>query len=43
MIKKLSVALIGASSWNEWRDNIRNRYDNPTEINLDELFNNWQD
>ncbi|MBQ0907545.1 hypothetical protein KBJ98_02390 [Flavobacterium sp. F-328] len=24
-------------------DNIKNRYDNPTEIYLDELFNNWQD
>lgn len=42
-INQLQNALIGASSWNEWRDNIKNRYDNPTETYLDELFNNWQD
>ncbi|MFV8356176.1 hypothetical protein ACNQGB_08370 [Flavobacterium sp. XS1P32] len=42
-ISQLQVALVGASSWNEWRDNIKNRYNNPTEIYLDELFNNWQD
>jgi hypothetical protein len=40
---QLQNSLVGASSWNEWRDNIKNRYDNPTEIYLDELFNNWQD
>ncbi|OOV28884.1 hypothetical protein BXU11_02795 [Flavobacterium sp. LM5] len=42
-INQLQGALIGASSWNEWRDNIKNRNNNPTEIYLDELFNNWQD
>jgi hypothetical protein len=42
-IKQLQDALVGASYWDEWRNNIKNRYDNPTEIYLDELFNNWQD
>lgn len=42
-IRQLQFAMVGASSWHEWRDNIKNRYDNPTEIYLDELFNNWQD
>ncbi len=42
-IKQLESALVGAKSWNQWRDNIKNRYSNPTEIYLDELFNNWKD
>ena len=42
-ISQLQFAMVGASSWHEWRDNIKNRNDNPTEIYLDELFNNWQD
>ncbi|OUD36948.1 hypothetical protein [Flavobacterium sp. FPG59] len=40
-IMQLQNSLVGASSWNEWRDNIKNRYNNPSEIYLDELFNNW--
>ncbi|WP_073016551.1 hypothetical protein [Flavobacterium micromati] len=40
-ILQLQGALIGSRSWWEWRDNIKNRYNNPTEGNLDELFNNW--
>jgi hypothetical protein len=43
MKKQLQDALIGARLWNGWKDNIKNKYDNPTEIYLDELFNNWQD
>lgn len=43
IINQLQNSLIGASSWNEWRDNIKDRYDNPTEFYLNELFNNWQD
>lgn len=42
-IKQLEDTLVGAKSWTQWRDNIRNRYNNPTEIYLDGLFNNWQD
>ncbi len=42
-IKQLERALIGAKSWNQWRDNIKNRYNNATEKYLDELFNNWKD
>ena len=42
-IKQLEQALIGARLWTGWRDNIKNKYNNPTEIYLDELFNNYQD
>jgi hypothetical protein len=41
-INQLEQALIGARSWWQWRDNIKNKYNNPTEIYLDELFNNWE-
>lgn len=40
-ILQLQNALISSRSWWQWRDNIKKRYDNPTEGNLDELFNNW--
>jgi len=40
-IKQLEDALRGARSWWQWRDNIKNRYNNSTEQHLDELFNNW--
>ena len=40
-IKQLENALVGAKSWWQWRDNIKSKYSNPTEIYLDELFNNW--
>ncbi len=40
-ILQLQNALISSRSWWQWRDNIKKRYDNPTEVNLDELFNNW--
>lgn len=40
-IKQLEDALRGAKSWWQWRDNIKNRYNNSTEQHLDELFNNW--
>lgn len=42
-IKQLQDALVKANYWTQWRDNIKNKYDNPTELYLDELFNNWQD
>lgn len=41
-ISELEQALIGAKTWRQWRDNIKNKYNNPTEIYLDELFNNWE-
>ena len=40
-ILQLQAALISSRSWWQWRDNIKSRYNNPTEENLDELFNNW--
>lgn len=40
-LKQLQDALVGARSWSQWRDNIKNKYDNPTEMYIDELFNNW--
>jgi hypothetical protein len=40
-IKELELALVGAKSWGQWRDNIESLFNNPTEIFLDELFNNW--
>lgn len=42
-IKQLEQALIGARLLTGWRDNIKTKYDNPTEVYIDELFNNWQD
>jgi hypothetical protein len=43
-IKQLEQSLIGARLWGAWKDNIKNiDDDNPTEMYLDELFNNWQD
>ena len=41
-INQLEQALVGAKSWWQWRENIKKKYDNPTEIYLDELFNNWE-
>ena len=40
-VKQLENCLIGAKSWWQWRDNIKRKYNNPTEKYLDELFNNW--
>jgi hypothetical protein len=40
-IRQIEDALRGQSSWNGWRDNIRNSYENTTENNLDALFVNW--
>jgi hypothetical protein len=42
-LKQLEQSLIGARHWGQWRDNVKNKYDNPTEQFVDELFNNWQD
>ncbi len=40
-IKQIEDVLEATSTWNSWRDNVINRYDNGTENNLDALFNFW--
>ena len=42
-VKELENALVGAKYWTQWKDNLKNRSNNPTAIYLDELFNNWAD
>jgi len=42
-LKQSEQSLIGARHWSQWRDNVKNKYDNPTEQFADELFNSWQD
>ena len=29
------------TTWNEWKDNIKNNYNNGTEEHLETLFNAW--
>lgn len=41
-IKQVELGLMGSQNWFHWRDNIIERFNNPTERNLNELFNNWQ-
>jgi len=40
-IRQLEDALVGQRTWNSWRDNIKNKYTNETEINLDAAFAYW--
>ncbi|MCP4459466.1 MAG: hypothetical protein GY816_15815 [Cytophagales bacterium] len=40
-ISQIEDALNGQTTWNGWRNNIRNRYNNATKDNLDELFAHW--
>lgn len=40
-ILQIQEALRGAESWNAWRDNLKEKYNNSTEIYVDELFGNW--
>lgn len=40
-IRQLEDALEGQRSWNGWRDNIKNKYSNGTESNLDATFMYW--
>ena len=40
-IEQIENAIKGAKTLEKWRDNLRDKYDNPTENNLDELFNNY--
>ncbi|MCF6213548.1 MAG: hypothetical protein L3J45_05935 [Flavobacteriaceae bacterium] len=40
-IRQLEDALVHQKTWNDWKNNIKNRYNNATENNLDALFNYW--
>gem|GEM_PF-569961 len=40
-IRQIEDALIGVVTWNQWRDNIKRRYNNATSIHLDALFDYW--
>lgn len=40
-ITEIEASLIGCDKWNEWRNNIKNKYNNETEKYLDELFAAW--
>ncbi len=40
-IRQIEDALIGERKWNEWRDNIKSKYTNGTQNNLDALFSYW--
>ncbi len=41
-IRQIEDALYGQKHWNSLRDNIKSKYNNPTEKYIDELFNNWK-
>lgn len=41
-INQLERAMINATSWDEWKSNLKSLYNNPTEKYLDELFANWK-
>ncbi len=40
-IRQIEDVLSYTSSWDSWRDNLKNRYNNATENKLDKLFKNW--
>ena len=40
-IKQIEDGLKGRSSWNGWCEGMRDKHDNPTEGNLNQLFTNW--
>ncbi|MBO7438455.1 MAG: hypothetical protein J6U21_02130 [Bacteroidales bacterium] len=40
-IVQIENALKGAKTWNEWKNNLKNKYNNGTEIYLDDLFDTW--
>lgn len=40
-MKEVEDALKGQKTWNGWRDNIKNKYNNGTENNVDALFTFW--
>lgn len=38
-LKQIQDALNGSRSLNDWRSNLINNYNNPTEVNIDDVFN----
>lgn len=40
--KKSENALYGIKTWDAWKEAIKRKYNNPTEIYLDELFANYK-
>lgn len=40
-IKEIEGVLSSTSSWDSWKNNLKNRYNNATENNLDAVFNRW--
>jgi hypothetical protein len=40
-IRELEDALQGQTTWDGWKNNIKNRYTNATKIHLDTLFDHW--
>ena len=40
-IRQIEDALQGKKSWNNWKDNIKNKFNNDTKNNLDATFNFW--
>ena len=42
-IKQLEDALLGQRTWQGWKNNIKNLYNNGTENYLDNAFNHWAD
>ncbi|SHF96323.1 hypothetical protein SAMN05444372_101352 [Flavobacterium micromati] len=40
-IKQIEDVLSNSSSWDAWKNNLKNKYNNETENNVDALFNHW--
>jgi len=40
-IRQIEDASHGQTTWEGWKNNIKNRYNNATENHLDALFNYW--
>lgn len=40
-MRELEQALVGANTWLQWRLQLADLFDNPTEGSLQQLFNNW--
>lgn len=40
-IRQIEDALKHQETWNDWRDNIKNKYNNETRNNLDATFSHW--
>ncbi|MDF1551397.1 MAG: hypothetical protein P1P88_26485, partial [Bacteroidales bacterium] len=40
-MNQIEQALKGAKKWEDWKNNLKNKYDNVTENLLDDLFNHW--